>query len=153
MTWAACYKNTLKTIDVFSVLMIDYHVSFHIFKPFFVALWPGHAQGYTSLIIHSSAGHFWGRRAGHGIPDLKTQPENYFDLPLPCPAGRVTFGELWSPHNFRCFARTNNSQSQVTTKSLPKRLRLESRNLLSITRQDGFCSKTEMGKIQSFDEI
>ena len=48
----------------------------------------GHAQGYTSLIIHSSAGHFWGRRAGHGIPDLKTRPKNYFDLPLRCLARR-----------------------------------------------------------------
>ena len=45
-------------------------------------------KGYVSLIIHSSAGHFWGRRAGHGIPVLKTRPKNYFDLPLRCLARR-----------------------------------------------------------------
>ena len=61
-------------------------------------------KGYVSLIIHSSAGHFWGRRAGHGIPDLKTQLENYFDFPLRClacgrhiPRGLVVGvkGERW----------------------------------------------------------
>ena len=51
-------------------------------------------QVHTLPDIHSSAGHFWGRRAGHGIPDLKTPLENYFDLPLRCLAcgQRITRG-------------------------------------------------------------
>ena len=55
-------------------------------------------KGIVSLIIHSLAGHFWGRRAGHGIPDLKTPLENYFDLPLRCLAcgQRITRGLLSS---------------------------------------------------------
>ena len=51
-------------------------------------------KGVASLIIHSWAGHFWGRRAGHGIPDLKTRPKNYFDLPLRCLARRQQTGSL-----------------------------------------------------------
>ena len=50
-------------------------------------------KGYVSLIIHSSAGHFWGRRAGHGIPDLRDSTQELFWLAtaLPGPSTADSF--------------------------------------------------------------